>query len=50
MSTQIYDPNTLSMTPSAQAHIRRQIELEDSKALCLGIKESGCKGYMYELS
>ena len=50
MSTQIYDPNTLSMTPSAQAHIRRQIELEDSKALCLGIKESGCNGYMYELS
>ena len=50
MSAQIYDPNTLSMTPAAQAHVRRQLEIEGSTALYLGIKESGCNGYMYELS
>ena len=53
-STQIFDPaaqppSGLTMTPAAQRHVRRQLAREGAEALMLGIAESGCNGYMYEL-
>lgn len=57
MSTGYYDPaehakhaNSIVMTPSAQTHVRRQLALQGASALQLGIKSSGCNGYMYDLS
>ncbi|MDE0419588.1 MAG: iron-sulfur cluster assembly accessory protein [Gammaproteobacteria bacterium] len=53
MSAEIFDPAelaTISMTPAAQVHVRRQLAREGADALRLGITESGCNGYMYELS
>ena len=54
MSTQIFDPaahdpQTISMTPAACRHVRRQLAKEGAEALLLGVTESGCNGYMYEL-
>ena len=53
MSTQIFDPatqtQTISMTSAASRHVRRQLAKEGAEALVLGIAESGCNGYMYEL-
>lgn len=37
------------MTHAAQQHVRRQLAKEGAHALLLGITESGCNGYMYEL-
>ena len=37
------------MTHAAQKHVRRQLAKEGAHALLLGITESGCNGYMYEL-
>lgn len=37
------------MTDAAQRHVRRQLDKEGADALQLGITESGCNGYMYEL-
>ena len=37
------------MTDAAQRHVRRQLHKEGADALLLGITESGCNGYMYEL-
>lgn len=53
MSAEVFDPAesaTLAMTPAARAHVRRQLDLEGANALRLGITESGCNGYMYELT
>lgn len=53
MSAEVFDPadlTTITMTPRARAHVRRQLALEGADALRLGITESGCNGYMYELS
>ena len=53
MSAEIFDPAdlaTLSMTPAARAHVRQQLDREGAQALRLGITESGCNGYMYEMS
>ena len=54
MSTEIFDPTAqspaaISMTHAAQRHVRRQLDKEGADALVLGITESGCNGYMYEL-
>ena len=38
------------MTPTALAHVKKQLQSEGAFALVLGITESGCNGYMYELS
>lgn len=43
MNTQI------TVSPTACDHIRRQVELTRSRFLRLGVKESGCNGYMYTL-
>ncbi len=56
MNAELYDPaqhpvaDALVMTPAALAHIRRQLAREGATALLLGIRESGCNGYMYDLS
>ncbi|MCE2459973.1 MAG: iron-sulfur cluster assembly accessory protein [Pseudomonadales bacterium] len=53
MSAEVFDPadlTTITMTPAARAHVRRQLARESADALRLGITESGCNGYMYELS
>ena len=54
MNTEIFDPKAqspaaISMTHAAQRHVRRQLAKERADALLLGITESGCNGYMYEL-
>ena len=50
----IYDPaaadGAITMTAAAQAHVRRQLIREGAEALQLGVKTSGCNGYMYELT
>ena len=54
MDAPIYDPafngpDTLSMTPAAQAHVRRQLVRQGAGALLVEITQSGCNGYMYDL-
>jgi iron-sulfur cluster assembly accessory protein len=58
MSVEIYDPShrpeqsdpaMLLMTPRAIAHVKRQSTRMSGRSLRLGIKESGCSGYMYQL-
>ena len=57
MNAQIFDPADAStdippiaMTPAACRHVRRQLDKEGASALLLGVTESGCNGYMYELT
>ena len=50
MTAHVYDPDTISMTPAAQDHVGQQIAREGANALLLGVSDSGCNGYMYELS
>lgn len=40
----------IAMTPAARDHVRRQLAKEGARALVLGVKTSGCNGYMYDLS
>jgi len=49
MTTQEYDPQSISITAPALAHVEKQMRNEGASALVLGITESGCNGYMYEL-
>ncbi|MEM7079547.1 MAG: iron-sulfur cluster assembly accessory protein [Pseudomonadota bacterium] len=39
----------ITVSPSAHAHIARQLAQTQSSYLRLGVKESGCNGYMYML-
>ena len=39
----------INVTASARAHIRAQVKQQNAKFLRLGVKESGCNGYMYTL-
>lgn len=39
----------ISVSQRAQAHIRTQVEQTRSNFLRLGVKESGCNGFMYTL-
>ena len=39
----------ITVSPTACDHIRKQVELTRSRFLHLGVKESGCNGYMYTL-
>ena len=57
MSARLYDPaehseaaDAITMTPAAQRHVRRQLAKERSQALLLGVSESGCNGFKYDLS
>ena len=49
MGADVYDPETISITAAAEAHVRRQLLRHSADALILGISETGCNGYMYEL-
>ncbi len=49
MNVATFDPNKISVTPAACTHIRSQIEKSGHRYLRLGVKESGCNGYMYTL-
>lgn len=39
----------IHFTPEALAHVRQQLHSTRSQFLRLGVKESGCNGYMYML-
>ena len=49
MSVSTFEPRAISVTEAASAHIRGQINQSGHKYLRLGVKESGCNGYMYTL-
>ncbi len=51
MSVITVDPRNpeISITPSAVAYLRRQMDRVGASALRLSVNESGCNGYMYEL-
>lgn len=41
--------SALTISPAARAHIQRQLHQTQASYLRLGVKESGCNGYMYTL-
>ncbi len=43
------EPQTISITANASVHIRNQLQQTEASYLRLGVKESGCNGYMYML-
>lgn len=49
MQTTTFDPSTISLSESAQNHVRRQLDIEQASSLLLHVTESGCNGYMYAL-
>jgi len=51
VTVQVVDPRApeLKASPRAIGHLKRQLKLSGASALRLGVKESGCSGYMYEL-
>ena len=49
MNATQFDPNQIQVTETARAHIEAQIATSGHRYLRLGVKESGCNGYMYTL-
>lgn len=52
MSVSNFDPKAqpaVSVTPAALQHLHAQLERAGQSCLRLGVKESGCNGYMYTL-
>ena len=49
MSVATFDPTRISVTGTAAAHIRDQVARCGRRHLRLGVKESGCNGFMYVL-
>lgn len=49
MSVATFDPTQISVTSAAAAHISDQVTRSGRHHLRLGVKESGCNGYMYIL-
>lgn len=49
MSVTTFDPTRISVTDTARTHLRRQMDGSGRRHLRLGVKESGCNGYMYTL-
>ena len=50
MSVKQFEPKPLSVSQRALAYIATQVEQHNASAVVLGVKETGCNGYMYELS
>ena len=56
MTAETFDPkqfassDALAITPAAREHVRRQLAKDGAAALLLGVRESGCNGYKYDLS
>jgi len=49
MTATTFDPTAISITDPARAHIAAQITRSGHRYLRLGVKESGCNGFMYTL-
>ena len=49
MRPESFDPTQLSLTDRARSHVRQQLRSEEACGLVLGVSETGCNGYMYEL-
>ena len=49
MSVATFDPTQISVTTAAAVHITDQVARSGRLHLRLGVKESGCNGYMYVL-
>ena len=49
MNVSSFDPTQVSVTSAAAAHITEQVARSGRQHLRLGVKESGCNGYMYVL-
>jgi len=49
MSATTFDPNQIHVSNAARGHIEAQIARSARRHLRLGVKESGCNGYMYTL-
>lgn len=49
MSVTTFDPLAITVSPAALAHLRKQVAGSGQPHLRLGIKESGCNGFMYTL-
>jgi iron-sulfur cluster assembly accessory protein len=49
MNVSTFDPRAIIVTDSARHHLRGQIAHSGRPFLRLGVKESGCNGYMYTL-
>jgi len=55
MTVERFDPHTLDatsveVTDAARVHLEAQVAKSGQAAVRLGVKESGCNGYMYELN
>ena len=50
MQSQTFNPTQISLTPKAHEHVRKQLAKSEAHALVLGITETGCNGYSYELN
>jgi len=44
------DPAAVVLTAAAAAHLSKTLSSTEATAVRLGVTESGCNGYMYELS
>jgi iron-sulfur cluster assembly accessory protein len=49
MNVSTFDPKAIIVTEAARTHLRAQIATSGRSYLRLGVKESGCNGYMYTL-
>lgn len=51
MAVNTFSPSDVkvTMTSAAIEHVRQQIEVNQAKGMHLGVKESGCTGYMYQI-
>ncbi len=44
------DPAAVVLTTAAARHLSKTLQTSDATAVRLGVTESGCNGYMYDLS
>lgn len=44
------DPLAITVSPAAAKHLHKSLASNAATAVRLGVSESGCNGYMYELS
>jgi len=51
MSVETFNPGDLGvrMSPAAVAHAQRQLARAGASAVRLGVKKSGCSGFMYQV-
>ena len=49
MPVQTFDPESISMTESAVAHLRTRMRGTGAVGVRLAVSEKGCNGFMYEL-